>query len=61
LGEFSPLELLFSWAIIVKITKGAQNSGLLFSTEKFCINFDKKWVWLHFFKNSPGHPGVEPT
>jgi hypothetical protein len=33
LGEFSPIERLFTFGSVLKITKVAQNFGLRFSTE----------------------------
>jgi hypothetical protein len=50
-GEPRPIGKLFFLCSFFNITKVAQKSGLLFSTEKpmyICVNFDKQWVGLHF-------------
>jgi hypothetical protein len=46
LGEFSPNELLF-WADSLKITELSVIVDNFFPQQKFCINFDQKWVGHH--------------
>jgi hypothetical protein len=48
LGEFSPIRRLFTLGSFLKKYKRKLIFGLLNTAEKLCINFDKKWVGLHF-------------
>jgi hypothetical protein len=48
LGQFLPIGWLFTLGSVLKLTKVAKFLGLLFPRYQLCINFDKKWVGLHF-------------
>jgi hypothetical protein len=48
LGEFSPNGKPFTVASLLKIAESAHILILLFHKHASCINFDKKWIGLHF-------------
>jgi hypothetical protein len=58
IGRISQLFTLGSFFKLLKYV--VHNVGYFFTRLRFCINFDKKWIGLHFgrfsFTNSSGRP-----
>jgi hypothetical protein len=48
MGEFSPIGRFLSLEFFSKLSEVAYIIGYSFLWKKLCINFDKKWVGLHF-------------
>jgi hypothetical protein len=64
LGEFSPVERLFTLgSIFLKITKVDKIFGAMYFVPclRLSINFDQYWLgFVRFFENSSGRP-AQPT